>query len=43
MFGKPKFFDYNHCPGCRQPAPKPNPRLCPNPRCQMPLNPYARR
>ncbi|MEU2239885.1 hypothetical protein ABZ572_10825 [Streptomyces sp. NPDC018338] len=43
MFGKPKFYDYNHCPRCRRPAPKPNPRVCPTLRCGMVLNPFARR
>ncbi|MFB6897440.1 hypothetical protein [Streptomyces hydrogenans] len=38
-----RFFDFNHCPGCRRSVPKPNPRVCPNPRCGMPLNPHAHR
>lgn len=43
MFFKREHIPFNHCPQCRRPAPQPNPRICPTPRCGMTLNPFARR
>ncbi|MFD6248319.1 hypothetical protein [Streptomyces roseolus] len=43
VFTRRRFFDFTHCPKCFKPAPKPNPRICPTPRCGFGLNPFARR